>query len=77
MPIRLLAQLRHAVQWAVGASAAAGVFWGGGYLAEAGRPQTTAAPCPDVSPSQDRWVRREAARGVAELERFLAQQPHG
>jgi hypothetical protein len=78
MPIRpsMMSELRLAVRWAIGAAAAAGVFWGGGYLADAGRPETDTTPCLSES-RQERSVRREAARGVAQLERFLAQQPHG
>jgi len=73
----LLTDLRQALRWAVGAAAASGVFWGGGYLAD--EPGLTLAAAPRVlrGSAQDRWIGREAARGVAELERFLAKQPHG
>ena len=72
-----LSQLRHALQWAIGAAVAAGVFWGGGYPAdEPGLSMPRSARRP-AGPAEERWVRREAARGLADLERFLAQQPHG
>lgn len=79
MPARptLLSELRHAVHWAIGAAAAAGVFWGGGYLADDTGLTIPGSPWTPARPAEERWVRREAARGVADLERFLAQQPHG
>ena len=68
---------RLALRWFLDAVIAAGTVQMGGdpeLVTDAGdgRP----AP-PPRCPRSDRWVEREAARGIAQLELFLAGQPHG
>jgi hypothetical protein len=67
--------LRQALRWALVSLIASGLAWSGGYVFQEVWSESTRAPG-QRSPHQDRWVSREAARGIAQLERFLDQQPH-
>ncbi len=73
--------VRRVLRWWMNAFVAAGTAWVGGSVPRDERPEPprTAPPAhawPNT-PGTERWVRREAARGIAELERFLDRQPHG
>ncbi len=81
--------LRHVLRWCVDAAIASGASQVAGFPAAVARPEPEdcvadalpARPDPlDASPicwdvQQERRVRREAARGIAEFERFLQTQP--
>jgi hypothetical protein len=68
--------IRHVLWWAVAALVAFGLCWGGGYAAREAWLEVTRTARQRDARSQDRRVEREAARGLAQLERFLDQQPH-
>ena len=81
--------LRHVLRWCVDAAIASGASQVAGFPAAVARPEPDDWPadapparpdpvhagpmCWDVQ--QEGRVRREAARGIAELERFLQNQP--
>ena len=68
--------LRSGVRWCYQAMVAAGAVQVGGYPdREVSSEIVRTAPQPWTS-RRDRWVEREVARGMAELERFLDRQSH-
>ncbi len=69
--------LRHVLWWVMVAFIAVGSFWGGGFAAREAYLEVSRNPRGRDPRSEDRLIEREAARGLAELERFLDQQPHG
>ena len=66
------------LQWCLDATVAAGSAWVGGYVERNARLEIAAPPpTPRSATGQARWVQREAARGIVELQDFLDRQPRG
>ena len=69
--------VRHALRWFLDAVIAAGTAQMGGDPERVTDIRDARLPLSRRTPRSDRWVEREAARGIAQLERYLAGQPHG